>query len=154
MKKTIQNSGFKLEQKVEVQGVDFMASEMALDTLINKMEGYALPVRYKWIDKDGEPVDNPTEEQVTSEQVRQVFDPFATFHPNNLTPAFNISVRTLEEAQHELNMTNEFLEARRRLMEIKFREAEAGRTHLIEDLMKEVQDKEEFNLKSVVNESK
>jgi hypothetical protein len=56
MKKTIENSSFRPEQKIEIQGIDFLLSENAVDTYLNTLSRYCLPKHYKWIDKDGEPV--------------------------------------------------------------------------------------------------
>lgn len=144
MKKTIENSSFRPEQKIEIQGIDFLLSENAVDTYLNTLSGYCLPKHYKWIDKDGEPVENPTEEQ--QKELTYIFDANKTFTPSNLVECFSFTSNYPEDAQIEFRNLLNLLEFKRRMVELHHNEAEAGRTVLIETLQKEMQDKENLNL--------
>ena len=58
MKKTAENSSFKPEQEVKVKGIDLAMTNMSTDMLLGNMGAFVLPLKYRWIDKDGEPI-NP-----------------------------------------------------------------------------------------------
>lgn len=146
MKKTINNSSFRPEQKIEIQGIDFLLAESLADTYLNTLDGYCLPKHYKWIDKDGEPVENPTEEQVNSEEVKYIFDANKTFTPSNLVECFKLTSNYKQDAEVEFRNLLQNVEFKRRLISLHHAEAEAGRTVLTETLQKEYTDKEELNL--------
>ncbi len=139
MKKTIDNSSFRPEQKLTISAYEYMLMNQAIDDAFSALEGAVIPKRYKFIDKDGEPVEKPTKEMVDSGEITQVFDVHATFHPQNGVEGFAGRI------------TFPMVEAKRVAMDIHHREAEAGRTVLVEELMKEMKDAEEFNLKSTVD---
>ena len=152
MKKTILNSSFKLDQKLEITGRDFLMANNALDTYIDGLSGFAAPKKYKVIDKDGEPVENPTEEQLKSGEHTRVFDVHETFHPSNILEVFTFKSQNLEDLQVEYQNLQQSLELKRIFMELHHKEAEAGRTTLITTLEQEAKDAEEFKLKSTVSE--
>lgn len=136
MQKTIQNSSFHPEQDLTVKGIDFMSANLAVDTVLDNMKAYTLPLHYKWIDNDGEPVENPTEEQKNS--LKKVFDPFRTYSSNNVVEALVFKANSDEELSYEFHRLLEIVENKRRILEIWQREADAGNTTLIEDLLKEM----------------
>ena len=145
MKKTIENSSFRPEQKIEMQGLDFLLGESTIDTYLNTLSGYCLLKHYKWIDKDGEPFENPTEEQ--QKELTYIFDANRTFTPSNLVECFKFTSNYPEDARLEFQNFLMALEFKRNLVEVHNRECEAGRTTLKETLQKEFADKEELNLK-------
>lgn len=152
MKKDILNSSFRLDQKLEITGMDFLMANNSLDNYIEGLSGFAAPKKYKVIDKDGEPVENPTEEQLKSGEHTRVFDVHETFHPSNILEVFTFKAQNSEDLQIEYQNLQQSLELKRRLMEIHYKEAEAGRTTLITTLEQEAKDAEEFKLKSTVSE--
>lgn len=152
MKKDPTNSSFRYEQKLEITGLDFLLANTTFDNYLEHLSGFAAPKKYKVVDKDGEPVENPTEEQLASGEHTRVFDIHETFHPNNILEVFRFKATNQEELQVEYQNLQQSIESKRRLMEIHYKEAEAGRTVLTETLMQEEEDAKEFKLKSAVNE--
>ena len=136
MKKTVENSSFRPEQEVKVKGIDFLSAGLAIDGFIDNMKAYSMPLRYKWIDNDGEPVENPTVDQ--QKDLKRVFDPHRTYNPNNVVESFVFKANNDEELQYEFHRMLELIEAKRRLFEIHHNEVEKGNTVLIEELMAEM----------------
>jgi hypothetical protein len=148
------NSSFRVDQTVKIKGYDFLMPYHALDGALYGLDSVVLPKIYKYVDKDSEPVDNPTKEQIESGEVRRVFDPYETFRRKNVQEAFVLKVNDLTNPQaidEELFRISQILEAKRVMMEVLDREARAGNTVLIEDLMEEQRKAEEFKTE-VVNE--
>lgn len=144
MKKTIENSSFRPEQKIEMQGAHFLLGENAVDTYLESLSGHCLPKHYKWIDKDGEPVENPTEEQ--KKELTYIFDANKTFTPSNLVECFKFTSNYKEDVKAEFQNFLLVLEFKRSLVELHHSECEAGRTTLKETLQKEFANKENLNL--------
>ena len=136
MKKTIENSSFRPEQEVNIKGIDFLSAGLAIDGFIDNMKAYSMPLRYKWIDNDGEPVENPTEEQ--QKYLKRIFDPHRTYNPNNVVESLVFKAGNDEELQYEFHRMLELVEAKRRLLEIHHSEVEKGNTVLIDELMVEM----------------
>lgn len=136
MKKTIENSSFRGEQKVIITGEEFLILQQAIDDTFKAMDGMVIPKIFLWMDKEGNPVENPTEEQIKEQELTQVLDVKRTFERDNGFQGYSGKI------------TFFMVEAKRRLMEIHMREAEAGRTALIDDILQEFKDKQEFNLKT------
>lgn len=152
MKKDILNSSFRHEQKLEITGKDFLITNAIVDNNIDSLSGFAAPKKYKVIDKNGEPVENPTEELLNSGEHLRVFDVHETFHPNNILESYIFKATNRDDLQIEYSVLQDTLEFKRRLMEIHHKEVEAGRTTLISTLEQEFKDAEEFKLKSSVDE--
>jgi hypothetical protein len=152
MKKDILNSSFRHEQKLEVTGLDFLWANNTVDKYLESFSGFAAPKKFKVIDKNGEPVENPTQEQLESGEHSRVFDVHETFHPKNILEAYTFKSTNNEELQVEYQNLQDALEFKRKLMEIHHKEVEAGRTTLNETLEQEANDAEEFKLKSTVDE--
>jgi hypothetical protein len=152
MKKDILNSSFRHEQKLEITGLDFLWANNTVDKYLESFSSFAAPKKYKVVDKDGEPVENPTKEQLESGEHSRVFDVHETFHPNNVLEVYSFKANNNEELKIEYQNIQDALEFKRILMEIHHREVEAGRTTLNETLMQEAKDAEEFKLKSTVDE--
>lgn len=136
MKKTIQNSSFHPEQDLSIKGIDFMSSNLAVDSFLDNMKAYTLPLHYKWIDNDGEPVENPNEGQ--KKDLKHVFDPFKTYNSNNIVEALVFKANSNEELSYEFTRLLEIVENKRRILEIWQREVDAGNTILVDDLLKEL----------------
>lgn len=136
-KLTIENSSFRPDQKIEVQGIDFLTADMTFDAYMESLEGFSMPLRYKWIDKYDEPVENPTKEDVENKGLRQVFDPHATYNPRNVVKSLNFRAKDKQELDFEFQRFQQIIEGKRRMLEIHNREVEEGRTVSLETLQAE-----------------
>lgn len=150
-KKTIHNSSFRTDQKIELEGADFLMADLTIDTLLNSMGGYCLPERYRFIDpKTGEPFEGiPTKEQLEKDEVRKIFDPAATFTHKNLIKCFKFASNYPQDAEQELQALLQVMEFKRRLIEFHDKEAQAGRTTFMETLIEEEKKKQEMILTDV-----
>lgn len=87
---TLDNSGFRAEDElsIKITGKDYAllmsSSEMLFNANIQKVR----PIRFRYYDKDGEWVSNPTKEQFESGELGKVFDPLAFMSANNLIDAY------------------------------------------------------------------
>jgi hypothetical protein len=121
---TVENTSFRPDQKIEITGEEFALFTVAMEHFFENMRMPAFPVRYKFIDKDGEPVEKPTEEDIEKENVVRVIDIHSTFNPDNAIEAY------------AGNISYPMLEAMRNRYEIHNREVEAGRAISVDELMK------------------
>lgn len=122
---TVENSGFNMTQKIEITGEEFTLFDIALSDGLNTRLEQVFPLAFNYIDQDGEPVENPTEEQLQSGNIRKILDVFNTFNPNNIIEGYT-------------NVTPMMIEGIRKKYDIHHREALAGRTTPKEILMAEM----------------
>lgn len=111
MTKTIQNTAFLPEQKITISGYEFAMYNASMEQMFENMRKTAYPIRYMYLDKDGEKVENWTKEQLESGEVTETLDPANTFNPKNAVEAYcgNITYTMLEAMRmkmeiHENNM--------------------------------------------------
>jgi len=129
---------FRPDAKVEVTGLDYLAAEMTIDAYLQQKESLCLPKRYKWIDKDGEPVTPPkTQEEIDEKGLSRVFDPNATFKLENVVECLTFKGVTQEEVEAEMRQLLEIIEHKRCLIGILEKEDEAGNTVTLEEMQKE-----------------
>lgn len=87
---SLENSGFRADDEltIKITGKDFAvlmgSSEMLFNANIQKVR----PIRYRFYDKNGELVLEPTREQFENGELTKVFDPLAFMSANNLIDAF------------------------------------------------------------------
>lgn len=134
MELNVLNTGFRPDAKITITGAEFMLLTQGVEDFFSALAGSSLVSRYRYIDKDGETIESPTQEQMESGEVQRIFDPFKTFNPNNLFEGFHG------------RMTPMSVEARRILFEIHQRELDRGNVVSIETLQKEMQNQKEFKL--------
>lgn len=121
---TVLNSAVKPDAKVEMSGYEFSLLSTVLDEMFQQNVKSVYPFRFTFIDKDEEPVENPTEEQLKSGEVRQVLDVPATTAGSNKMEAY------VGEMPYMV------LEAKRNSLEIHHREIEKGNAVSFEELQK------------------
>ena len=123
-KLTVENSGFRADQKIEMTGEQFSIISVGLDEIMNGHLELAYPLQFDWIDLNDEPVETPTEEDVKSGKIRRVLSPFKTFNPDNAVESYvRVPMITLE--------------ALRKKAEVHQKEIDAGRAVSGETLMAE-----------------
>lgn len=120
--KTVENTGFLPNDKIEITGYEFALMNVAFDHFLETMRQPCFPLRYKFIDKDDEPVENPTEEQFKSGEVKEILDIQSTFSFENAVEGYCGK------------MTYQMLEAMRSKFEIHHREIMKGNAKSIEEL--------------------
>jgi len=107
MTKTVENTGFLPDDKIEITGREYALFYVALDQFLENMRQPAFPIRYKYIDNNDEPVESPTEEQFKNGEVKEVLDIQATFNKDNAVEAYcgKISYQMLEamRTRYEIN---------------------------------------------------
>src|SRR5690606_28657030 len=91
-------SSFLPETELNVTGYEFAMFGATIEQMFENMRQTAYPIRFKYTDKDGEPVENWTPEQLQSGEVIEVLDVHNTFNPKNAVDAYcgNISYTMLE----------------------------------------------------------
>jgi hypothetical protein len=135
---TVEGTSFRPDQEISMTGLDYLAANMIADAFLDNMKSYSMPLRYKWIDKNDEPVDPPkTDEEGKEKELRKVFDPTATFTPKNVVESFTFTARDEQELDFEFQRFLQVIEAKRRLFEIHQREVDAGNAVPLEELMAE-----------------
>jgi hypothetical protein len=145
------NSSFRVDQTVKIKGYDFLMPYHALDGALYGMDSVVLPKLYKFVDQDGEPA---TEELIKEGKAIKVFDAYETFRLKNVQEAFVlkvVDVSDMQELENEINRLHQILEAKRVMMAVLDREARAGNTTLVQDLIEEQKNADEFKTE-VVNE--
>ncbi len=132
MKKTAENSSFKPEQEVKVKGIDLAMTNMSTDMLLGNMGAFVLPLKYRWIDKDGEPT------TADAEGAKAIFDPNSTYNSNNFVEALVFKSTTPEQLEQEFAMFQNVIELKRRLNDILEKAVENGETTLISEIQAEL----------------
>jgi len=127
MKKTVENTGFLPEDKIEITGLEYYLLNTALEQLVSDKEMVAYPTQYKYVDVDGEPVEEYSKEDLESGKVTQVLDVFNTFNSNNAVLAYCG------------NISHTMLEAMRTKYKIHERELEKGNAKSVAVLEKELE---------------
>lgn len=121
----VENSGFRADQDITIKGYEYYLLTHAAEMLLENKMDIAYPVQSKYINLDGEPVENPTEEELKGGTISEIIDIHKTFHPDNAVQAYC-------GAMHP-----NILEGIRQKYEIHYREVLAGRAVLVEDLLAE-----------------
>ena len=132
MKKTAENSSFKPEQEVKVKGIDLAMTNMSTDMLLGNMGAFVLPLKYRWIDKDGELT------TADAEGAKAIFDPNSTYNSNNFVEALVFKSTTPEQLEQEFAMFQNVIELKRRLNDILEKAIENGETTLISEIQAEL----------------
>lgn len=130
-KMSLENSSFKLDSVVSIKGGDLMALSNNVDILLDEMTSYVMPLKFKFIDKDGEPVEEGTE------GATMVFDPFETYNQKNIVKGLVFKSYLEEDLKFEYNSLLSAIETKRRYLELLNKEIESGNAILTEDLMKQ-----------------
>jgi hypothetical protein len=87
----------------------------------------AFPIRYSYVDVNGEPVENYTEEDLKEGKVNEIIDIHNTFSPKNAVMAYCG------------NITKTMLEAMRTRYEIHLREIKKGNAKSASELLAEIE---------------
>ena len=107
-------------------------TNMSTDMLLGNMGAFVLPLRYRWIDKDGEPT------TADAEGAKAIFDPTSTYNPNNFAEALVFKSTTPEQLEQEFAMFQNVIELKRRLNDILEKAIENGETTLISEIQAEL----------------
>ena len=134
---TVENTGFLPDDNIEIKGIEYYLLNTALEQLIADKEMVAYPTQYKYVDVEGEPVENYTEEDLKEGRVFQVLDVFKTFNANNAVLAYCG------------NISHTMLEAMRTKYTIHERELEKGNAKSVEVLERELEKRNKLHDVSV-----
>lgn len=90
MEVNLSNSGFRADDEITVKltGKDYAILMSSSEILFNANIQLVRPIRYRYYDKNGEWVSEPTKEQIKNKELSKVFDPLAFMSANNLIEAF------------------------------------------------------------------
>lgn len=127
MKLTPENSEIKPDTKIKISGYEFTLFKEAFDDAFRALSTVTLPEQYKVIDQYGEPVEEFTQEQLNSGELRRVIDVSRTFSGANA------------QVNYSGNISHIMLEAKRMFFEIQDRETKKGNAVSIQDLMAEME---------------
>lgn len=142
MTKTVENTGFLPDDKIEITGYEFALFSVAYDQFLETMRQPAFPIRYKFVDNNDEPIENPTEEQFKNGEVKEILDVQATFSKENAIEAYCGKI------------TYQMLEAMRTRYEIHHREIMKGNSKSIDELEAGLKKIEEDNKLEVVKDER
>lgn len=108
------NSGFRADDEltIKITGKDFAMLVGSAEEMFENNIKLVRPLRYRYYDKDGEFVPNPTREQFENKELTKVFDPLAFMSANNITEAFvgDISSAVIEARKVLFNMQEQGIE--------------------------------------------
>ena len=107
-------------------------TNMSTDMLLGNMGAFVLPLKYRWIDKDGEPT------TADAEGAKAIFDPNSTYNSNNFVEALVFKSTTPEQLEQEFAMFQNVIELKRRLNDILEKAVENGETTLISEIQAEL----------------
>lgn len=88
--------GYKGDEQITITGREFLLLRKAIEDGINNATLYRMDEVTKWVNLDGEDVENPTPEQIANEEVHKVMDIRQTVSDNNLTVFFDPNKLTNE----------------------------------------------------------
>lgn len=88
--------GYKGDEQITITGREFLLLRKAIEDGINNATLYRMDEVTKWVNLDGEDVENPTPEQIANEEVHKVMDIRQTVSDNNLTVFFDPTKLTKE----------------------------------------------------------
>jgi hypothetical protein len=81
--------GYKGDEQITITGKEFLLLREAIKDGIQASIDYRMDEVVKWVNQDGEDIENPTPEQIVNGEVRKATDIRATFSDENTKTYFD-----------------------------------------------------------------
>jgi hypothetical protein len=88
--------GYRGDEQITITGREFLLLRKAIEDAINNATLYRMDEIWRWVDENGEYVENPSSEDVLQGKVRRVTDIKNTVSESNLTVYFDPKMLTNE----------------------------------------------------------
>lgn len=88
--------GYRGDEQITITGREFLLLRKAIEDAINNATLYRMDEVWRWVDENGEDVENPSSEDVLQGKVRRVTDIKNTVSESNLTVYFDPKMLTNE----------------------------------------------------------